>query len=367
MVFRCKRNYEKNKLEKTSVIICFHNEAFTALLRSVHSVLDRSPPELLEDVILVDDASYLDILKKPLDDYVAQLQGKVKIVRLEKRSGLIQARLKGAEAAKAPILTFLDSHIECLPGWLEPLLYAIHENNKTVIAPVIVSIKDDTLAVNYVPLKSVQVGGFTWNLVFNWHYPPKRDLERPDAPFSPISTPTIAGGLFSIHRNFFDDLGRYDPQFEVWGAENLELSFKTWMCHGRLVVAPCSQVGHIFRSRSPYKWEANHKSPLAWNNARLAEVVLGEYKRFYFVNGNKAEFGDVSDRKAILQKLNCHDFKWYLNNIYPEKFDPSKSLIIGRIRNPTSNLCLDADHKATKISVYPCHKLGGNQVSESVS
>ena len=58
-----------------------------------------------------------DHLKQRLVDYVEPL-GKVRVLRTQKREGLIRARLQGAAAAVGGVLTFLDSHCECTLGEL---------------------------------------------------------------------------------------------------------------------------------------------------------------------------------------------------------------------------------------------------------
>lgn len=48
------------------------------------------------------------------------------------------------------------------------------------------------------------------------------------------------------------------------------------------------------------------------------------------------DFGDVSSRRAIREKLNCKDFKWFLDNVYPEKFIPDENVFsFGEVKNET--------------------------------
>ena len=52
------------RLPTASVVICFINEMWSAILRTVWSVLDRTPAGLLNEIILVDDNSEADWLGK---------------------------------------------------------------------------------------------------------------------------------------------------------------------------------------------------------------------------------------------------------------------------------------------------------------
>ncbi|XP_054713959.1 putative polypeptide N-acetylgalactosaminyltransferase 9 [Uloborus diversus] len=363
----CQDEKYRPDLPPTSVIICFHNEAWSVLLRTVHSVLDRSPPNLIQEIILVDDFSDMPHLGRQLDDYITHLP-KVKVVRARKREGLIRARLLGASVAQAPVLTYLDSHCECAPGWLEPLLQRIANNWTTVVCPVIDVINDDTFEFHYRDSDGINVGGFDWNLQFNWHAIPEREKKRRTHSWDPVWSPTMAGGLFSIDKKFFERLGTYDSGFDIWGGENLELSFKTWMCGGTLEIVPCSHVGHIFRKRSPYKWRSG-VNVLRRNSVRLAEVWLDDYKKYYYqrIGNDLGDFGDISSRVELRNSLQCKSFEWYLKNIYPELFIPGEALASGEVRNlgDGADTCLDSparrDDLHKPVGLWPCHGQGGNQ------
>ena len=152
-----------------SVIICFHNEAWSVLLRSVYSVLNRSPPNLLKEILLVDDFSDQEHVLKKLDDYIENnLKDRVKVLRNKRREGLIRTRLFGAQVATGDVFIFLDSHIEATEGWLEPLIGEISKNETVVVTPMIDIIDKDTFEYKYSKNSRVSVGGFDWNLHFTW-------------------------------------------------------------------------------------------------------------------------------------------------------------------------------------------------------
>ncbi|KAF4096632.1 hypothetical protein G5714_022601 [Onychostoma macrolepis] len=328
-------------LPTTSVIIVFHNEAWSTLLRTVYSVLHTSPAAFLKEIILVDDASMAEHLHEKLDEYVKSLKI-VKVVRQPERKGLITARLLGASKAQGEILTFLDAHCECFHGWLEPLLARVVEEPTAVVSPEITTIDLNTFQFHK-PVASARAhnrGSFDWSLTFGWEaIPDYENAKRKDETY-PVKTPTFAGGLFSISKAYFEKIGTYDDKMEIWGGENIEMSFRVWQCGGQLEIIPAP----------------------SWVMCSAPRVLTPSPKKNY---------GDLSDRLKLRETLQCKNFSWYLTNVYPEAFVPDLTPVkFGALKNRGSQQCLDvgeSNNGGKPVIMYVCHNMGGNQYFEYTS
>ncbi|XP_062930151.1 polypeptide N-acetylgalactosaminyltransferase 9 isoform X2 [Mobula hypostoma] len=120
---KCRQMTYLPKLPQIAVVFIFVNEALSVILRSVHSVVNHTPPHLLKEIILVDDNSDNVELKFNLDQYIhKRYPGLVKIVRNSKREGLIRARIQGWKVATAPVVGFFDAHVEFNVGWTPAMI-----------------------------------------------------------------------------------------------------------------------------------------------------------------------------------------------------------------------------------------------------
>jgi len=396
------RHYRFNEtmLPTVSVIMTTQNEPDEWISISVESILARTPPELLQEVIIVDDngiPGQHDLpanIRRNVDESefetLKALSPKVKVIKHSNREGCARSRLSGAKVATGQVLMFVDSHIEMLSStWYHHLAIPILENPHT-IAMQTIDVIDDLGSKDYSSgVGPLQYGIINTEFWFSYQadrfgdymnplYPDmfgedeleerkkmKYQAERPGAR-EPYETPFGPGSLFAIRADEFWRLGGYDEGLYVWGGENTEMAFKMWMCGGRMLMVPCSRVGHMYRQHKEKdgrgaltRWppdlprEMTDRLGCAYkndtytgkfivlrhpadnftrittrNNLRVMETWVGDhpakkayYKRLFgretlapefqrFIDDWKTD--PVAQKQVEIKEQNkCHDFEWF--------------------------------------------------------
>lgn len=99
----------------------------------------------------------------------------------------------------------------------------------------------------------------------------------------------------------------------------------------------------------------------------MAKVWMDEYAELLYMNRpdlrNHPDIGDVTHRKVLRNKLKCKTFDWYMTNVYPEKFIPTRNVqVYGRIAALNDNhFCFDDLQQnideAFNLGVYSCYQV----------
>ncbi|NXM22719.1 GLT15 acetylgalactosaminyltransferase, partial [Ploceus nigricollis] len=349
----CLQQKYDSSLPTASVIICFHDEAWSTLLRTVHSILDTAPKAFLKDIILVDDLSQQGPLKSALSEYISKLDG-VKLIRSNKRLGVIRGRMLGAARATGDVLIFMDSHCECQKGWLEPLLARLSSSRNSVISPVIDVI--DWKTFQYYHSVGLHRGVFDWQLDFHWEPVPEHEEKVRQSPISPIRQCALLSSAAKLYSLVLFDNSAHSSLPQTNPRITLQLSFiLTWLCGGSVEIIPCSRVGHVYRNHFPRAF--SYEEAIVRNKIRIAETWLGSFKENFYKHDTVAfliskvktsevvSFGekpDCSERLQLQKRLGCRNFQWFLSNVYPELSQPGDTTrFSGKLYNTGVGFCAD--------------------------
>ena len=332
-----------------SIVIVSHNEN-QYFGRTFGSIVENTPENRLFEIIVVDDAS-----EPPAAEELDKLNiPRVKIIRNEERQGLIRAKTIGARAAQGDILIFLDAHIRAYPGWMEPLIDLIVENEKRIAVPLIPVLNETTWEQinNYVGIKMM----FDWKMDFKWLKDDSDDR-----------VPIMSGGLYAISRDWFFESGEYDLGMLQWGGENFEQSVRTWLCGGEIILARDSQVGHMFREKSPY---VINTTQIHVNKARAIDVWFDDYTNYYYRANDidiprRSSYESLASRFEIKKNLNCKPFQFFVdmfkhimvdNDLWPTR--------IFHLQDIDTGLCLSARPGEGRGVVVqtPCDKSDRSQI-----
>ncbi|KAK0050903.1 polypeptide N-acetylgalactosaminyltransferase 10 [Biomphalaria pfeifferi] len=350
----CKKKlYLKNLPENSvSFVTIFHNERNSTLLRTIHGIVNRSPKNLLREIVVVDDFSTNEELKAPLEEYIAQHFKKVRIIRNKQREGLIRSRIIGANQTTGSFLVFLDAHVEVNVNFLPPLIEPMVLDYRTIVCPMVDNTVDETLEVRGLIYR--ERGAFDWALVYH-----RLPVHQADESI-PHNVTSMIGCAMAISRRWWEEIGMFDPGLEIWGGEQFEISFKSWMCGGRVVDAPCSRVAHVFRSL-PYVQQLLNTKVDQRNLLRVALVWMDEYKEYFFQRRpalKTVDPGNLTSQYELRKRLNCKSFDWFMKEVAPDipKYFPLVEPLLmawGKIKSVRNNsLCISGETQS--LSVVEC-------------
>jgi len=299
------------KHNKVSIIIPARNEDLTYLQKTIDCVLRNTHISAIEEIILVDDASDKPIKKGvKINDGISFEDQKtadvMQIIRNPTRTGVVKSKLRASKTARGVVLVFLDAHVCPQPHWLAQLLRKINKNTRTIAIMREFPLDEKTWTVNTnVPADKNVKQIFDWQMKPHWFDDGNDDV------------PLMNGGMFAVTKDWWNELGMYDSNFEQYGSENYELSFRTWLCGGEIQVARDSIIGHLATART------YDKDIIIDNQLNAISLWLsGDYEKKYFEyfperRARSQELKEQQKERIEWKKQKkCEDFQVFVDHFY---------------------------------------------------
>lgn len=283
-----------------SVVLPCADERDNAL-KTVERFCERTPLDILKEIIVVDDGSTPPLSELFASDSRQLLKSKrcnVRIVRHELTIGLMAAKLTGGKAALGDVIGFFDCHVAPQLHWEREIMQKIQENPRRMVVPAITDLDMDTFDEKVNSAVNAKCY-LTFDADFKW-FDDESDY-----------VPTISGGLAAMSREWFNLTGGFDEQMHGWGGENLDQSLRMWQCGGEIMRAKSSRIAHMWRVGDPRT--RAHYSVKAKGTDNRGRVVSAWYDAFIpFYRGHAVPREQTQNYESFKHKLACKPFSYFL-------------------------------------------------------
>lgn len=204
-------------------------------------LLERNLPPLLaelercaagDEAIVVDDTGR-GALAAPL----AQSFPGVRVVTREANGGFARALLSGVEAARNGLVFSMNTDVRVRPGFLAPLVAALEAPDVGAVAPLVLLGGEERRIESFVEF-SFEDGmpGVLQPL-----------LQGGELPRAATPIAFAVGGTCLLRRDEFLARGGFDPLYEPFYWEDVDLGFEFWSRGQRVLLEPAAVVEHHHR------------------------------------------------------------------------------------------------------------------------
>lgn len=282
---------------EVSLIIPSHNEGEN-LRKTVQSLQKATDCDY--EVIILDNGS-----TDGSSAFAGQDHGdpRLRLIKTERRLGVAGARNYGATFANGRAIVFLDAHVLLPEGWILPLLSVLRQEAVGIAAPG-VSAWGNAGAKGY---------GMRWRnarLDVEW-------LSRQSN--EPYPIPMAPGLCMAMRKDFFTEIGQFDPGMLNYGSEDLEICLRAWLLGYQVWMVPEVEVSHLFRPRHPYQVDWAEvlynllRTVYAHFSQERTDRVIAALRSFpgFRKSLDQVHRSDIWDWKRVLDQKRRFNDEWF--------------------------------------------------------
>lgn len=269
-----------------SVIIYVTNVNY--LDKTIDSLLDNTPLDLIKDIIVCNDGN------------MTYSRDNVVVINSD-NIGRAKAWNQVVEIASGNVLLFIKGITKFKSDWLQPILKLLESDRSALVSPVV-----HLLDTSFWSSESNRWRRFGWRWDLNLH-------DRPSVSCS--NSPAISSYCIAVNRDWFIELGGFDNGMGIGSGEDLELSIRNWLFGGSVHVVDDSVISCAL--------EIDVSDNTKNNLSRIAETWLQKYSQLFYnmrnIKPSEVDTGRLNNLLKLRDKQK-KSIEWYLSTHLPELY-----------------------------------------------